>query len=133
MKTSIQIASVKLFVLVFFVFSAIAVIGQDNKFIGTKKITNGNKSSFETIPQKNNSSNQTIEENKIKDNSNSKDRFVLDGSVLWSFQDGLAIANVTEGAGMVGALTSGKGIAVAADAAWDAGTKIDLVIEYMYT
>jgi hypothetical protein len=47
--------------------------------------------------------------------------------------EGLAIANVTEGAGMVGALTSGKGIAVKADAAWDAGTKVDIVIEYMYT
>jgi hypothetical protein len=47
--------------------------------------------------------------------------------------EGLAIANVSEGAGMTGALTSGKGIAVAADAAWDAGTNINIVIEYMYT
>jgi len=96
MKTSLQIASVKLFVLIYFIFSFITVTGQDNNFVGTKKITNGNKSSFETIPQKSNSSNQTIEANKTTINSHNKDRFVLDGSVLWSFQDGLAIANVTE-------------------------------------
>jgi hypothetical protein len=47
--------------------------------------------------------------------------------------EGLAIANVTEGAGMVGALTAAKGIVVAADAAWDAGTSIDIAIQYMYT
>ena len=46
--------------------------------------------------------------------------------------EGLAIANVSEGAGMVGALTAANGIAVAADAAWDAGTGIDIVIQYMY-
>ena len=46
--------------------------------------------------------------------------------------EGLAIANVTEGVGMTAALTASKGIAVKADAAWDAGTNIDLVIKYMY-
>jgi hypothetical protein len=46
--------------------------------------------------------------------------------------EGLAIANVTEGAGMTAALTASKGIAVKADAAWDAGTNINIVIEYMY-
>lgn len=46
--------------------------------------------------------------------------------------EGLAIANVTEGAGMVGALTATEGISVEADAAWDAGTSIDLVIQYMF-
>jgi hypothetical protein len=46
--------------------------------------------------------------------------------------EGLAIANVTEGAGMVGNLTAANGISVAADAAWDAGTGIDLVILYKY-
>ena len=96
MKTGLQVESIKLFVLIFFLFSSITVIGQDNKFIGTKKITNGNKSFFETIPQKNISTYQTLEENKTPVNSYNKDRFVLDGNVLWSFQDGLAIANVTE-------------------------------------
>jgi len=46
--------------------------------------------------------------------------------------EGLAIANVTEGAGMVGALTAANGINVVADAAWNAGTGIDIVIQYMY-
>ncbi len=46
--------------------------------------------------------------------------------------EGLAIANVTEGVGLTAALTAAKGIAVAADAAWDAGTSLNLVIKYMY-
>ena len=96
MKTGLQIASIKLFVLIFFLFSSFTVIGQDNKFIGTKKIMNGNKSYYETIPQKNISINQTLEENVTPLNSHNMDRLVLDGNVLWSFQDGLAIANVTE-------------------------------------
>lgn len=46
--------------------------------------------------------------------------------------EGLAIANVTEGAGMTAALTAANGILVEADAAWNAGTGIDIVILYMY-
>jgi hypothetical protein len=46
--------------------------------------------------------------------------------------EGLAIANVSEGAGMTAALTASKGVAVKADAAWDAGTNINMVINYMY-
>lgn len=46
--------------------------------------------------------------------------------------EGLAIANVTEGAGMTTALTAADGIAVVADADFDAGTSIDIVIQYMY-
>lgn len=45
--------------------------------------------------------------------------------------EGLAIANVSEGVGMTAALTANKGIAVKADAAWDAGTNINIVLQYM--
>jgi hypothetical protein len=46
--------------------------------------------------------------------------------------EGLAIANVTEGAGMLANLTAANGISVQADAAWNAGTGIDIVINYKY-
>jgi hypothetical protein len=55
---------------------------------------------------------------------------LTDGARISSY--GLAIANVTDGAGLTGNLTAAAGIEVAADAAWDAGTSIDIVIEYMY-
>lgn len=42
------------------------------------------------------------------------------------------VTNVTDGAGMTANLTAAKGIAVAADAAWDAGTSVHIEIEYMY-
>jgi FlgD Ig-like domain/Carboxypeptidase regulatory-like domain/PQQ-like domain len=96
MKTVLQIASIKLFVIVFFIFSSINIIGQENNFVGTKKITEGNKSIFQTIPQKNSSTNQSFAQIKSINISDGKDKFVLDGNVLWSFQDGAAIANVTE-------------------------------------
>lgn len=46
--------------------------------------------------------------------------------------EGLAIANVTEGAGMTADLTAANGISVQADAAWDAGTSIYVCINYKY-
>ncbi len=55
---------------------------------------------------------------------------LTDGARISSY--GLAIANVTDGAGLTGNLTASAGIEVAADAAWDAGTSIDIVIEYKY-
>jgi hypothetical protein len=42
------------------------------------------------------------------------------------------VTNVTDGAGMTANLTAAQGIAVAADAAWDAGTSVHIEIEYMY-
>jgi hypothetical protein len=45
---------------------------------------------------------------------------------------GATIANVTEGAGMTANLTSGSGIAIAADAALSVGTSINITIYYMY-
>lgn len=55
---------------------------------------------------------------------------LTDGAKISNY--GLAIANVTDGAGMTGNLTAAKGIAVAADAAWDAGTSVSYVIMYQY-
>jgi hypothetical protein len=55
---------------------------------------------------------------------------LTDGARISSY--GLAIANVTDGAGLTGNLTASAGIEVAADSAWDAGTSVDIVIEYMY-
>ena len=55
---------------------------------------------------------------------------LTDGARISSY--GLAIANVTDGAGLTGNLTASAGIEVAADAAWDAGTSVYIVIEYMY-
>lgn len=45
---------------------------------------------------------------------------------------GMTVANVTDGAGMVGNLTASKGIAIKADAALSVGTSIDIVMTYMY-
>jgi len=42
------------------------------------------------------------------------------------------VTNVTDGAGMSANLTAAKGIAVAADAAWGAGTTVHIVVQYMY-
>ncbi len=55
---------------------------------------------------------------------------LTDGARISSY--GLAIANVTDGAGLTGNLTASAGIEVAADAAWDAGTSVYIVVEYMY-
>ena len=96
MKTVVRVSFIKLSILIIIIFSSFNLFGQQNEFIGTKKIIEGNKSLFQTIPQKNNSSNQNIEENKSIVRTDGNNRFVLGGSVLWSFQDGAAIANVTE-------------------------------------
>ena len=88
-----RITAYKVFVLSVLIFSSFN-LAQDKVFIGTKKILDGNKTLYQTIPQKNESLPQT--EQISLNNSKVKDKFVLDGSLLWMAQDGAAIANVTE-------------------------------------
>ncbi|HCY74287.1 MAG TPA: hypothetical protein DHV28_00065 [Ignavibacteriales bacterium] len=96
MKNILQIASIKLLLLSCFLFASSFIIGQEKEFIGIKKIFDGNNISFQTVPQKVTSLNKSTEENPSISTSNSTDRYVLGGNVIWSFQDAAAIANRTE-------------------------------------
>jgi hypothetical protein len=89
-----RIAALKFFV-IYVLISTSFICGQDKSFIGTKKIVNGNTNRFETTPQE---SQTTIPQNEQQsvNHTSVKEKYVLDGSVIWIAQDGAAIANVTE-------------------------------------
>ena len=67
---------------------------QSNDFIGTKKIQKDGKLSFETIPAENNGRIESLDDHLLGMNNSQGEQFVLGGSVLWSTQDPVAIANV---------------------------------------
>jgi hypothetical protein len=87
----------------FFVLVALIVIMmnsesfcQQKNFVGTKVIKEGNKTKIQTIPEKNTSPNNYQINQTVKSPNASGEKYVLGGSVLWSFQDPVAIANYTE-------------------------------------
>jgi len=81
------------FVLVFLFFSFSNSLSQNKDFIGTKLIKENGKMSFRTIPAENKSGVQTTEQVKSLLNKATESKYVLGGNVLWSTQDGSAIAN----------------------------------------
>lgn len=96
MKNNLRIASIKFLLLSFFLFASGSIIGQEKEFVGTKKVYDGNNILLQTTPQKVTSLNNSLEDNAVVPNKKSTDRYVLDGNVIWSFQDAAAIANRTE-------------------------------------
>jgi hypothetical protein len=69
---------------------------QNKSFVGMKILKEGNKTAIQTIPEKNTLQNDYQNNHQIKSPDGIGDKYVLGGSVLWSFQDGAAIANYTE-------------------------------------
>jgi len=70
------------------------VFSQSKDFIGTRKVFKDNQTAFETLPDKNESGIESLNEQPLQSNNLGGDRYVLGGSVLWSAQDPAAIANV---------------------------------------
>lgn len=85
------------FVLLVFPFIVIPqnLQAQNDHFVGSKIIKEGNRTAIQTIPEKYNSKgeNQTTTP---QINKHSGDRYVLGGNQVWSFQDPLSIANRIE-------------------------------------
>ncbi len=96
MKSFLQSSSVLMFVFFSFIFFSINIHSQNRSFAEKKLLKDGNKTAYQTIPEKNKSQNQSsnILEN-IKPKSSSP-KYVMGGNVIWSYQDPLAIANFTK-------------------------------------
>ena len=70
------------------------IYSQSKDFVGTKKIEKDGKISFETIPAENKGRIESLDDHLLGMNNSHGEQFVLGGSVLWSTQDPVAIANV---------------------------------------
>ena len=88
------------FTLFFFVsiltFSSLAgkVFSQSKDFVGTRTIKKDGKISSQTIPAENKGGIETLDNHLVGMNSTNGEQYVLGGTVLWSTQDPVAIANV---------------------------------------
>jgi len=70
------------------------IYGQSKDFVGTKKIEKDGKIAFETISTRNKGGIESLDDHLLGMNNSQGEQFVLGGSVLWSTQDPVAIANV---------------------------------------
>jgi hypothetical protein len=70
------------------------IYSQSKDYIGTKKIENNGKIAFETISAQNKGGIESLDDHLLGMNNSQGEQFVLGGSVLWSTQDPVAIANV---------------------------------------
>ena len=76
-----------------FSFLAGNVFSQNKDFIGTRTIEKDGKKALETIPKKNNGLIESLDDHLLGMNNSQGEQFVLGGTVLWSAQDPLAVAN----------------------------------------
>jgi len=70
------------------------IYSQSKDFVGTKKIEKDGKIAFETISAQNKGGIESLDDHLLGMNNSQGEQFVLGGSVLWSTQDPVAIANV---------------------------------------
>jgi hypothetical protein len=70
------------------------IYSQSKDFVGSKKIEKDGKIAFETIPAENKGRVESLDDHLQGMNNSKGEQFVLGGSVLWSTQDPVAIANV---------------------------------------
>ena len=77
-----------------FIFSSSNIFSQSKDFIGMKTIERDGKISFETIPAENKGGIESLNDHLVGMNNTNGEQFVLGGTVLWSTQDAVAIANV---------------------------------------
>ncbi|MCW8960878.1 MAG: hypothetical protein OQK29_04895, partial [Ignavibacteriaceae bacterium] len=93
MKSRLTFLSFNSILFAFIFFLSSNIISQNKDFVGIKTLQKDGKTSLQTIPAKNNSGIESIDEHLYGTNSLGGDKFVLGGTVLWSTQDALAIAN----------------------------------------
>ena len=93
MQTNFTIPKFYFLIVCLTILLAAGIFGQSKEFIGIKVLTEDGKSAFQTIPAKNNSTVESRDEHLFGKNSFEGEKFVLGGTVLWSFQDAAAIAN----------------------------------------
>lgn len=93
MPTNSKIPKFNFLILYLTILFSAGIFGQSKEFIGIKVLTEDGKSAFQTIPAKNSSSIESRDEHLFGKNSIKGEKFVLGGTVLWSFQDAAAIAN----------------------------------------
>ena len=70
------------------------IYSQSKDFVGTKKIEKDGKIAFETISAQNKGGIESLNDHLLGMNNAQGEQFVLGGTVLWSTQDAVAIANV---------------------------------------
>jgi len=75
-------------------FTTVYVIGQTKDFTGTRTIEKDGKIAIETIPAENKREIESLNDHTLGMNDLNGEKYVLGGSVLWSTQDPVAIANV---------------------------------------
>ena len=75
-------------------FTTVDVLSQTKEFTGTRTIEKNGKIAIETIPAENKGRIESLDDHLIGMNNSVGEKFVLGGSVLWSAQDPVAIANV---------------------------------------
>ena len=93
MKSRLTFLSFSSILFAFMFFLPSKTISQNKDFVGIKTLQKDGKTSVQTIPAKNNSLIESIDEHLYGTNSLGGNKFVLGGTVLWSTQDALAIAN----------------------------------------
>ncbi len=89
MQSSLQLSTKTILFFIVFSFFSASLLGQNQRFIGTELLKEGNKVALKTTPQIN-SINQPIS-NQPNSVTLPGDRYVLDGNIIWAFADGLAI------------------------------------------
>ena len=70
------------------------IISQTKDFVGTRIVHKDGNISLETLPERNNGRIESLNDHLIGFNNTKGEPFVFGGSVLWSTQDPVAIANV---------------------------------------
>ena len=70
------------------------VLGQNKDFSGTRTVENDGKIAIETIPDQNKEGIESLDDHLLGMNNLRGDNYVLGGSVLWSAQDPVSIANI---------------------------------------
>ena len=93
MKSHLTIYSFLSFFFTFIFFLAGNTLSQSKEFVGIKTLEKDGQTSFQTIPAENKSGIESIDNYLYSKNSVHGEQFVLGGSVLWSTQDPVAIAN----------------------------------------
>jgi hypothetical protein len=93
MKSHLTFLSLASFVISLFLFSITSSFSQDKNFVGIKTLKENGKVASQTITVENKSGIRSFEQDKSINNSAAGEKYVLGGTVLWSTQDALAIAN----------------------------------------
>ena len=93
MKSTVNLTSFFCFALFSSLLFNTISYSQNNDFVGTKSIKDGNKIMLQTIPSTSSQGIQSVPEIKLP--LANKPKNVLGGTVLWSFQDAAAMGNFT--------------------------------------